>query len=153
MSTLYERDFYTWTQKQAEALRRLNDRGDVDVEHVAEAIEDLGREQRHAVAGYLTRILIHLLKLEYAPAEPPRRGWMVEVETWRVDLAIRLQENPGLVPHLAAIFADAWPPALKKTSIALREDGIDLGSLPKSPLFTLDQARAEGWFPERRDRG
>lgn len=149
MSTLYDRDFYTWTQQQAEALRRLNDRGAVDVDHVAEEIEDLGREQRNAVEGYLTQILVHLLKLERSPAEEPRQGWIDEIETWRVDLAVRLRQNPGLAPQLAAIFADAWPTAWKKAAIALKRDGIDLGPMPKTCPYALDKVRAEGWLQPR----
>jgi hypothetical protein len=43
----YERDFYAWSQHQAEALRRLaHTRRDLpnelDLEHVAEEVEDMG---------------------------------------------------------------------------------------------------------------
>jgi hypothetical protein len=41
---LYEEDFYAWTQQQAQALRRLRvGDNDLDIEHIAEEIEDLGR--------------------------------------------------------------------------------------------------------------
>ena len=41
---LYDIDFYAWTQEQAAALRE-HFRGDnrLDVEHLAEEVEDLGR--------------------------------------------------------------------------------------------------------------
>jgi hypothetical protein len=41
---LYEEDFYAWTQRQAELLCRLPAiSNELDVEHIAEEIEDLGR--------------------------------------------------------------------------------------------------------------
>jgi hypothetical protein len=40
---LYEEDFYAWTQQQAELLRRLPAiSNELDIEHIAEEIEDLG---------------------------------------------------------------------------------------------------------------
>ena len=44
----YEDDFYTWTQEQAHYLR-AGLFGAVDVNHVAEELEDVGNEQIHAV--------------------------------------------------------------------------------------------------------
>jgi Domain of unknown function DUF29 len=42
--TLYDEDFYAWTQQQAALLRRLPPAGnELDLEHIAEEIEDLGR--------------------------------------------------------------------------------------------------------------
>jgi Domain of unknown function DUF29 len=62
---LYDRDVLTWSEHQADLLRRLA-RGeqvnDVDWEHVVEEIEDVGLSELHAVAGYLEQILVHLLR-------------------------------------------------------------------------------------------
>ncbi|MCX7630753.1 MAG: DUF29 domain-containing protein [Geminicoccaceae bacterium] len=74
---LYEEDFYAWTRAQAAALRRLAAEGwnaPLDLEHLAEEVEDLGREQRNAVWSHLVRIVEHRLKLAYSPAREPRLG-------------------------------------------------------------------------------
>ena len=66
---LYDEDFYAWTRAQAEALRRLAGEhwnGPLDLEHLAEEVEDLGKSQRHAVESLIERIIEHLLKLEYS---------------------------------------------------------------------------------------
>ena len=49
---LYEEDFFAWTRDQASALRRMaKDRwnGPLDLEHLAEEIEDVGSDRRDAV--------------------------------------------------------------------------------------------------------
>ena len=74
MSTtdLYEHDFVAWTERQARELRALSANrwnGPLDLEHLAEEIEDLGRSQRHACESLLEQIIIHLLKLHHAKAE------------------------------------------------------------------------------------
>ena len=48
---LYEADFYAWTRHQARELRRLKElrlNADLDLDHVAEEIEDLGSSERDA---------------------------------------------------------------------------------------------------------
>ena len=68
---LYEEDFYAWTRDQAAALRRMaKDRwnGPLDLEHLAEEIEDVGSERRDAVRSQVRRIIEHLLKLEHSRA-------------------------------------------------------------------------------------
>ncbi|HKM69015.1 MAG TPA: DUF29 family protein [Stellaceae bacterium] len=62
MSTesLYEEDFHAWTQQQAELLRRLPATGDeLDLEHVAEEIEDLGRSDLRAAQSLCEHIIEH----------------------------------------------------------------------------------------------
>ena len=67
----YDDDFYAWTQHQAEVLRSMAVADNrFDREHVAEEIEDLGKSERDAVRSQIRRIIEHLLKLGYSPAEP-----------------------------------------------------------------------------------
>ncbi len=45
---LYDEDFYQWSREQAAALRRLSAErwnGPLDLEHLAEEVEDLGDER------------------------------------------------------------------------------------------------------------
>jgi Domain of unknown function DUF29 len=63
----YDTDFYTWTQTQAAALRAKNWAA-LDLEHLAEEIESLGRSERYAIESQLERLLLHLLKWCYDPA-------------------------------------------------------------------------------------
>jgi Domain of unknown function DUF29 len=76
----YDDDFYAWTQYQAEVLRLMAVADNrFDREHVAEEIEDLGKSERDAVRSQIRRIIEHLLKLGYSPAEPPRFDWIETV--------------------------------------------------------------------------
>ena len=90
---LYKDDFYAWTREQAAALRRLADErwnGPLDLLHLAEEVEDLGREQQWAVASQLERLIEHLLKLEHSPSREPRRQWMISVVEARGEVERRL---------------------------------------------------------------
>ena len=69
--SLYDQDFYAWTQEQAKAVHNKSWEK-VDVEHLVEEIEALGSEQEHAVESHLANLLAHLLKWRYQPERRSR---------------------------------------------------------------------------------
>jgi hypothetical protein len=88
---LYDDDFYAWTQQQAEALR-THFRGDnrLDVEHLAEEIEDLGKSDLHAVESFIENVIEHLLKLDYSGWVEARNHWRAEVDAFRASIERRI---------------------------------------------------------------
>jgi hypothetical protein len=88
---LYDEDFYAWTQAQAEALR-THFRGDnrIDVEHLAEEVEDLGSSELQAVESFVEQIIGHLLKLDYSAQDAPRPHWRAEVLNFRRSVARKI---------------------------------------------------------------
>ena len=91
---LYDEDFYAWTQQQAEALR-THFKGDnrLDVEHLAEEVEDLGKSELHAIESYVENIMAHLLKLDYSSLEWPRNHWRKEILAFRRSLRRRMTSS------------------------------------------------------------
>src|ERR1700724_3978756 len=83
----YDDDFFAWTQHQAMVLRSMAVADNrFDRENVAEEIEDLGRSERDAVRSQIRRIIEHLLKLAYSPAQQPRFDWMHSIADARAAL-------------------------------------------------------------------
>ena len=68
------RDFFAWVNKQA-ALLRSGKLSEVDIDHIAEGIESLGKAEKCELARRLEVLLMHLLKW---PFQPERHGkdWM-----------------------------------------------------------------------------
>ncbi len=64
MAVVYQQDFYTWTQEQAALLKqgRFNE---VDLKHLVEEIEDMGKSEKRALESYIESLLMHLLKWKY----------------------------------------------------------------------------------------
>ena len=147
---LYESDFYAWTRRNAELLRQGRV-GEADLEHLAEEIEDMGREQRHALRSQLRQLVAHLLKLEYSPAKDPRRGWLEEVQNARAEIADRLSDNPSLRPQLPELLAEAWPRARRQAIEALSAFGENSG-IPTDCPYPLDQVLDESFFPGQGER-
>jgi Domain of unknown function DUF29 len=81
---LYDEDFYAWTQEQAAALRtHFKGTNRLDVEHLAEEVEDLGKSELHAVESYVENVIEHFLMLDYSGWVEARNHWRVEVDAFR----------------------------------------------------------------------
>jgi hypothetical protein len=120
---LYDEDFYAWTQQQAQALR-MHFRGDnrLDVEHLAEEIEDLGKCDLHAVQSFVGNVIEHLLKLDYS-------GWVEARNHCEPDFVRRL---PKTCPY-------DWHAVWHRDVLA--EAGIDLSDGPGQVQKTRGRKR------------
>src|SRR5262245_7543668 len=96
--TSYDTDFYAWAQTQAAALRAKN-WAVLDIEHLAEEVEDLRKTERMAVRSQLRRLTSDLLKWVYQPA---RRSdsWQTTILDVRRLVAHWLEENGSLSREL-----------------------------------------------------
>ena len=86
---LYEADFYAWTRQQALALRRFartRPNLPLDLEHIAEEIQDLGKSERDAVFSLAQRIIEHFLLIEHSPATEQRLHWTDEIDEFRAQM-------------------------------------------------------------------
>jgi hypothetical protein len=144
MSTLYETDFYQWTQEQAKALRAKQLYA-LDFEHLAEEIEDLGRNVEHAIESHLERLLHHLLKWRDDPAEEPRRSWQLTIVHARREIAKYLRRNPGLQHLPERYLAEAYRYARQDASI---ETGLSLATFPETCPWTIAQVLDMEFLPE-----
>src|SRR5437763_3474926 len=92
--SLYDEDFYAWTQEQAELLRRGGAGANgLDVELIAEESEDLGKSELHACQSLCEHIIEHLLKLAFSGLDEPADHWRREVTEWRVQLKRKLSRS------------------------------------------------------------
>jgi hypothetical protein len=106
-SASYEEDGYGWALEQAALLRaRLFDA--LDLENLAEEIEDLARRHADALQSRYETLLQHLLKWELQPSSRSY-SWAGTIRRDRRKIARLLEDNPGLKARQAALFARAYP--------------------------------------------
>jgi hypothetical protein len=95
-NTLYDEDFYAWTVEQAAVLRTQAGRDNrLDIEHLAEEIEDIGRSQLEAVESYVENVIEHMLKLDYSALVEPRDYWRAEIDAFRRSIARKMTTRIG----------------------------------------------------------
>ena len=152
--TLYERDFVSWTQQQAEALRGAARDGSsqlLDWGHLAEEIEDLGRSQRLALRSQIMRIIQHLVKLEYSPSVEPRNGWRRTIRLARLQAQKRIEDNPSLKPELGRFVNEETKRGIELAIADLEEHGEtdELDALVLRRARYTEQQVLGDWFPEQ----
>jgi Domain of unknown function DUF29 len=144
--SLYDEDFYAWTQEQAELLRRLPAVSNLlDSELVAEEIEDLGKSELHAVRSLCEHIIEHLLKLEFPGLAEPARQWRQEIVEWRIQ--VEKKQTRSIIAKLD--LPDRYRSALRLLRY-FEDDAPGLMSrLPAECPYSLDQILGgdEDWFP------
>ncbi|MDE0125838.1 MAG: DUF29 domain-containing protein [Bryobacterales bacterium] len=104
--SLYDEDFWSWTQEQAGALRR-RDLDAIDWENVIEEIETLGRSEKRGWTSLCTNVIQHLLKMEHG-GRRHLRHWRREIVAWRVTMFRKLRSHPGMKGELPEMLAEAW---------------------------------------------
>ena len=150
MATLYEADFFAWTQQQAAVLRRMaaeRVNSELDLENLAEEIDDVGKNRKHEVESRLETIIEHVLKLAYSPAWEPIGQWKRTLRVHRRDLLGTLDDSPSLWRHAEAELADAYRHAAGQTRLS----HIDLTLAPipsECPFLLREELLNAEWFPE-----
>jgi Domain of unknown function DUF29 len=140
----YDTDFYSWTQTQAAALR-AKDWAALDVAHLAEEIEDLGSNVEHAIESHLERLVLHLLKWRYDPAQDPHRGWRLTIRHARREIAKYLRRNPGLQHVPRDYLAEAYQIARED---APDETELPLATFPEACPWPVAQVLDADFWPE-----
>ncbi|MEH2205781.1 MAG: DUF29 domain-containing protein [Nostoc sp.] len=93
-TTLYNQDFLVWTQQQAECLKKGR-WAELDVEHLVEELEALGRSEQKELGSYLQVFLMHLLKCQYQP-ERKTKSWVNTISNCRNQIQDCLEDTPSL---------------------------------------------------------
>jgi hypothetical protein len=140
--TLYDTDFYAWTQEQATLLDGQQWAA-LDLPHLVEEIADLGRSIEDSMESYWSVLLMHLLKWQYQPEQRSgsRRGSLVHARNRLRRLG---RKNPSLRHRWDHMVAEVYPDARTE---AAAETGLGLDTFPLTCPWTVEQALEETFWP------
>jgi Domain of unknown function DUF29 len=145
MGTTYEEDVVAWASEQA-ALLRAGKLSAIDIEHIAEEIEDVGKSEQREFASRMAVLLAHLLKWQY---QPDRRGssWRRRIEVQRERIKLRLKKTPSLAPMLMdpEWIMDMWADARQTAS---QETEIGFAIFPDACPWSMQQALSQAFYPD-----
>ena len=131
--TLYETDFAEWAERTA-ALIRAGRLEELDLENVAEEIEDLSKSEHSAVRSFLKILLLHKIKQVIQP-ERDGTSWQVSIVNARQALEDKLEDSPSLRPYLDARLQKTYQQAV---ALALLETGIEHAAVPRECPWALE---------------
>jgi len=142
--TSYDQDIVAWADEQAALLRsgRFNL---LDIDHLAEEIEDVGKSEQRELANRMAVLLAQLLKWQY---QPERRGasWGATIRVQRKALIAHL----ATVPSLETMLRDsAWWDRIWADAVAKAIDETGLAVFPDQCPWSTDEILDQGWMPSR----
>ena len=141
--TTYEADVIAWANRQA-ALLRAGRFDELDIEHIAEEIEDVGKSEQRELASRMAVLLTHLIKWH---CQPERRGksWRLTIRNQRRGIELRLARTPSL----KAMLQDAgWQQEIWVDAAGAASAQAGLDELPEQCPWALEQVLMPDWLPD-----
>jgi hypothetical protein len=143
MGNLYETDIVAWASEQAELLRS-GQWSALDIEHIAEEIEDVGKSERRELDSRIAVLIGHLLKWKFQP-DKRSKSWIDTIDLQRVRVENRLHHTPSL-KHF--IVDETWLQSTWNDGLAIADKETGLHGLPRKPIWTVQQLRDPDFFPD-----
>ena len=145
MNTRYEHDVVAWANEQA-ALIRAGRLDQLDLEHIAQEIEDVGKSEQRELASRMAVLLAHILKWKFQP-QKRSVSWTLTIKEQRRLSVRRIKKTPSLSPMLLdpEWIDDIWVDA---KALAEKETGLDQSTWPEVCPWPMLEVLSEGWLPE-----
>ncbi|MCJ2014844.1 DUF29 domain-containing protein [Methylobacterium sp. J-076] len=132
-ATRHEADVYTWVQEQV-ALLRAGHVDALDLENIAEELNDVGLSEYYRLQSAIEIVLLHMLKWDHQP-ERRTRSWALSIAEHRERARIQQRKSPGLKSSLSEVRKDAYRLARLGAARQMRRP---VKSLPDECPYTWD---------------
>jgi Domain of unknown function DUF29 len=141
MHAAYETDIVIWANQQAEFIR-AGQFDQLDLIHLAEEIEDVGKSERRELYNRLSVLLMHLLKWQF---QSNRRsmGWQATITEQRYRLARLLRDTPSLKTEIDKEIKEEWRGAILA---ACADTGLPESIFPTQCTWSVEQVLGD-WLP------
>jgi len=142
LKQLHDLDDAQWLEETVSLLKKHQFQ-QLDLDHLIEELEDLGREKKNTVASLLEKIIRHLLLLQYWTRESEYNAvhWQEEIYNFRTQLGRKITTNLSnyLEKELNSIYQDALGFVKIKT--------VNSVVFPPDCPYSLEQLFERSWLP------
>lgn len=141
----YDKDVILWSEQQARLLR-AGRYDELDIEHLADEIEDVGKSEKREFASRMAVVLAHLLKWSRQP-KMRSNSWRSTIVDQRKRIALAIKATPSLnaVMRDPDWREDIW---LDARAQARKETGLAEAELPETCPWAMEQAAENDFWPE-----
>jgi hypothetical protein len=145
-NSLYESDFFTWTQQQARLLRERRF-DDLDLDNLVDEVESVGSSEKREIRSRLVVLIGHLLKWKFQPGGRAP-SWIETLFEQRQQLNDIIDNSPSLRSYTRQQISRAYRGA---RLLASKETGIAFGVFPAECPFDEKAVLDLEFFPEDRE--
>ncbi len=142
-TTLYDEDFHVWIAKTAFLLRQKRF-AEIDIEHLAEELEDMGKRERRSLKSHIRNVTLHLLKWQHQP-DKRSPSWRQSIRNGRIEIHELLDDSPSLANLVEQILDDIYPATRADT---IDETGLGEDTFPRQCPFTAEQVLDAEFWPQ-----
>jgi len=152
LEPLYEQDFQIWIDSTIQHLRNGQFES-LDIEHLIEELNSLGKSEQNALKSNLMILLAHLLKVkvQFDAPDTMKMSWYNSIIEHRQRVLSSLEDTPSLKSFLVQAIEKAYPQACK---LAIKESkfaalGVripDDSEYPNICPFSLEQILDENFY-------
>lgn len=141
-ASLYDRDFFAWTQEQAKLIKEKT-LDKLDLMHLLDEVESMGAKEKSELVNRLELLLGHLLKWKF---QPTHRGnsWEYTIIEQRDKIKDHIAENPSLKSYLVVAYEKGYKYGIL---LAAKETKLSRKAFPQESEWTVDQVLADDFFP------
>ena len=143
VAALYDTDLYAWANTNADLLRK-GKYEQIDVAHLIEEIEDMGKNDQRSLASHLRNLLMHLLKWQYQP-DIRSQSWQSSVINARLEIEQLLKDSPSLGVKLPKVMATEYAAARRLASVETR---LPIKAFPADCSYDLHDILNQDWLPQ-----
>jgi len=147
----YEQDFDTWLDSHIRLLRQKRF-SELDVAHLIEELEDMGKSRKAELESRLVILIAHLLKWQFEFHTLKKQWQEWEGKSWRntiieqrFQISRTLRKNPSLKAYLSQALQEAYPDAVY---LAIKETELPQKTFPNICPYTLEQVLDEDFYPK-----
>ena len=140
---LYDEDFHAWAIMTA-ALLRQRRFAEIDIAHLAEELEDMGKRERRALESHIRNVMLHLLKWR-SQSEKRGASWRQSIRNGRIEIHKLLRDSPSLAGHIAQMLEEEYSAA---RADAIDETGLSEETFPTHCPFTAEQVLDSKFWPD-----
>ncbi len=143
-STLYEKDFYAWTMQTVKALReRAFD--NLDIDHLAEEVESMGKSDFRELKNRLIVLIAHLLGWEHQENQRSS-SWQGTIREQRNSIEDVLEDSPSLYRLIEGLMTEDRL-YIRAVNIAALETGIAKKAFPEHCPYSVTQLMDHDFLP------
>jgi hypothetical protein len=148
---LYEHDFNAWIHNQI-SLLKAGKTNEIDVEHLIEELEDMGKSNLRELESRFIILIAHLLKWQFQLATLETQWQDFEGKSWRktiieqrTQLLYLLKKVPSLKQKLPHAITEAYSEA---AMLAVKESKLSQAIFPTDCPYTIEQLLDDDFYPE-----
>ncbi len=116
---------------------------ELDVDHAAEEIEDMGKRDVRELSSRTEILIAHLLKWKFQPTKRSK-SWRATIRAQRSDILRLLRQSPSLRERLVAEIKESYQAGMK---LAADESGLKRDRFPVGCPFSIEKLLDEEFLP------